>query len=99
MCPNLSLKKKGNKETVTKNFSRKKKKDPVVEVVEEKSSSAKKSASKEKSGTNKLSFLLLKREKDVKKDKPKEETLKPSDEVKAAISELLKQVDFNMLYN
>ncbi|GKB16751.1 DEK protein [Tanacetum coccineum] len=68
-------------ETVTKTFSRKKK----DQVVEEKSSSAKKSASKEKSG-----------KKDAEKEKPKEEKLKPSDdEVKAAISELLKGVDFN----
>jgi len=69
-------------ESSPKTFSRKKK----TESVKEKSSTLKKPASKEKTG-----------EKATKgKDKPKEAKLRPSDEeLKNAICEILKEVDFN----
>uniref|UniRef100_A0A162ADV4 DEK-C domain-containing protein n=1 Tax=Daucus carota subsp. sativus TaxID=79200 RepID=A0A162ADV4_DAUCS len=80
--PSSSRSKVQDGDTSPKIFSRKKK----TEVVKEKSPTPKKSASKEKAG-----------KKVVKgKDKPKVEKLKPSDnELKTAIREILKQVDFN----
>uniref|UniRef100_A0A5B7A544 DEK-C domain-containing protein n=1 Tax=Davidia involucrata TaxID=16924 RepID=A0A5B7A544_DAVIN len=70
-------------DTSPKIFSRKKKKE---EVVKEKSSTPKKLTTKEKTG-----------KKVVKgKDKPKEDKLRPSDdELRNAICEILKEVDFN----